>query len=321
MKRIIVAASILALFLGACSPDPTSESGLKVVAVESFIADMAQNVAGDRLKIDTLIPLGVDPHSFELTPADVSKIADADVLIVNGTGFEEWLQETMQNSGSKALVIEASLGLDVRTPTELELDEHEGEEHEGEDHEEEGQEGHHHAEGDPHFWLDPVNAQIYVENIRQGLTQVDPKGEQVYAANAEAYTGKLEELDRWISDQTSQIPQDKRLLVTNHESFGYFADRYEFKVIGAIIPSVTTGATPTAQELAGLTDHIKQYGAPAIFLETGSNPQLANQLAEELHIKVVEDLYTHSLSENGGEAPDYISMMRWNTMKIVEALQ
>lgn len=308
MKRMIFSASILLLLLSACGPTSTGQSGLKVVAVESFIADMAQNVAGDRLHVDTLIPLGVDPHSFELTPADVAKIADADVLIVNGAGFEEWLQETMQNSGSKAQVIEASQGLDVRTPTELELDEHEAE-------------GHHHAEGDPHFWLDPVNAQIYVENIRQGLTQADPKGEQIYAANAEAYTAKLEELDSWITTQVSQIPEGNRLLVTNHESFGYYADHYGFKIIGAVIPSVTTGATPTAQELAELTDHIKQYGAPGIFLETGSNPQLANQLADELHIQVVEDLYTHSLSEAGGNAPDYISMMRWNTTKIVEALE
>lgn len=312
MKRIFFAAVLAAFLLSGCGSSPAQNNGLKVIAVESFLADMAQQVAGSRLTVETLIPLGVDPHSFELTPADVAKISDADVLIINGAGFEEWLEETMQSSGSKALVIEASTGLEVRTPTALEHDEHEGETE---------SEGHHHEEGDPHFWLNPQNAQTYIENIRQGLTEADPAGKELYAANAENYSASLEELDIWIEEQVARIPVEKRLLVTNHESFGYFADRYGFKIIGAIIPAVTSGATPTAQQLADLTDHIQEYGAPAIFLETGTNPQLANQLAEELGIKVVEDLYTHSLSAADGDAPDYIRMMRWNTTKIVEALQ
>ena len=173
--------------------------------------------------------------------------------------FEEWLEETMKNSGSKALVIDSSLGLTVRTPTELEL----LEEH---DHEEgEADEGHHHAEGDPHFWLDPNMSIQYVKNIRDGFIHVDPTGKDSYTTNAEQYIGKLTELDQWISEQVNQIPVERRLLVTNHESFGYYADRYGFKIIGAIVPSVTTGASPSAQELANLMDRIQEYNAPRPF--------------------------------------------------------
>lgn len=305
MKNWLSWLILPAVLLAACSPTPKTDGALKVLAVESYIADMASNVAGDRLHIDTLIPLGVDPHSFELTPADVAAIAEADVLIVNGAGFEDWLTETIQSSGTKAIIIEASAGLQPRTPTALEVQSDE----------------HGHAAGDPHFWLDPTLAFKYVDNIRIGLSSADPSGADAYAANASAYAAQLSDLDAWIKQQVSAIPPDRRLLVTNHESFGYFADRYGFKIIGAIIPSITSGASPTPRELASLTDRIRQYNAPAIFLETGSSPQLADQIASELQVQVVKDLYTHSLSAAGGDAPDYISMMHWDTNRIVEALK
>ena len=119
----------------------------------------------------------------------------------------------------------------------------------------------------------------------------------------------------------SRCLRRRRLLVTNHESFGYFADRYGFRVVGTVIPSVSTGASPSAQQLASLVDHLKATNAPAIFLETGANPQLANQLAQEIGIKIVNDLYTHSVTESSGNAPTYIDMMRYNVQKIVEALK
>jgi ABC-type Zn uptake system ZnuABC Zn-binding protein ZnuA len=117
------------------------------------------------------------------------------------------------------------------------------------------------------------------------------------------------------------VPEARRLLVTNHESFGYFADRYGFQVVGTVIPSVSTGASPSAQQLARLVDRLKATHAPAIFLETGANPQLADQLAQEIGIKIVTDLYTHSVTESGGNAPTYIDMMRYNVQKIVDALK
>jgi len=160
-----------------------------------------------------------------------------------------------------------------------------------------------------------------VENIRDGLSQVDPIGAMAYAANAEAYIAQLRELDAWIAGQVKQVPENRRLLVTNHESLGYFADRYGLRIIGTIVPSVSTGASPSAQQLARLVDRIKETGVSAIFLETGTNPQLAQQVAKETGIKVVTGLYTHSTTEPGGPAPTYIEMMKYNTRAIVDALK
>lgn len=432
---------------------------LKVLAAQSFLADIAQNVAGDRLTVEALIPLGVDPHIFEPTPADVRKVADSDVLIVNGAGFEEFLASLLANAGGERTVIEASQGLTSRTaregevavmsPEELsdalcveaadlflaaeeitagadrtsavELGMHKEEEHDqGHDHEHahdhehggmfwqvaltrqadgtyagflkwdaEGGEiaiatssgalvvtsidanaaveaeetltlacsgltqalvmdvekgeyllalsgfrepqatlmistpggHHHHDEGDPHFWLDPTKVVTYVANIRDGLISVDPAGAEVYRANAERYIAQLNELDRFIAEEIARIPEANRKFVTNHESFGYFADRYGFRIIGTIVPGVSTGASPSAQQLARLTDRVREAGVQVIFLETGANPQLAEQLARETGIRVVSDLYTHSLSDADGPAPTYLDMMRYNVKQIVEALQ
>lgn len=275
-----------------------------VLAVETFLADIAQNVAGDRLKVTALIPAGIDPHAFQPTPQDVARIAESQVLIANGAGLEEWLQEVLENAGGQRLNIEASAGLTSRQPR---ADERIADEHEG--------------EGDPHFWLDPIRVIRYAENIRDGLTQADPGGKETYAQNTASYTNQLRELDAWIAGQVQQISEARRLLVTNHESFGYFADRYGFQVVGTVIPGVSTGASPSARQLAQLVDRLRVTGAPAIFLETGVNPQLADQLARETGIRVVTGLYTHSVAPTDANAPTYIEMMRYNVRRIVEALR
>jgi ABC-type Zn uptake system ZnuABC Zn-binding protein ZnuA len=293
-----------ALATGCRAAHWRADSPLNALAVATFLADIAQNVAGERLTVEALIPAGVDPHAFEPTPQDAARVAKADVLIINGAGLETFLDPLLENAGSDTRVIEASAGLTPRALHEIE----EAEEHEH----------HHHHEGDPHFWLDPNNVIHYVENIRDGLSRADPEGAAVYAANAEAYIAQLRELDAWIVAQVAQIPPERRLLVTNHESFGYFADRYGFRVVGAIVPSVSTGASPSAGELARLIEDIRASGAPAIFLETGANPQLAEQIAREAGVQVVTGLYTHS---TGSEAPTYIEMMRYDVRAIVEALR
>lgn len=305
---LIAILAIPALLLSACGatmgPTPAQtppDSALKVLAVETFLADMAQNVAGSRLTVTALLPTGVDPHSFEPSPADVAKVANSDVLIVNGAGFEAFLEGLLRNAGGQRRVIEASAGLSSRVPRQGEQAPQEG--------------------GDPHYWLDASNAIRYAENIRDGLSQADPDGTATYGANTQAYVAQLKELDAWIAEQVQQVPPERRLLVTNHESFGYFADRYGFTIIGAIVPSVSTEASPSAQQLARLVDSIKASGASAIFLETGTNPQLAQQVAQDTGVKVVTGLYTHSVSQAGGPAPTYIEMMKYNTRAIVEALK
>jgi len=270
----------------------------RVLAVESFLADIAQNVAGDRLAVETLIPLGVDPHAYQPTPRDAAKVADCNILIVNGAGIEAFLDPLLANAGGERLIITASAGLTPRPDPQGE-----------------------HPQGDPHFWLDPNNVIQYVENIRDGLSQADPDGSEIYAANAAAYLKQLIALDQWITQQLATLQPERRLLVTNHESLGYFADRYGFTVVGAVIPSVSTDASPTAQQMAALIEQIKATGAPAIFLEMGANPQLAQQIAAETGVKVVTDLYTHSLSAPDGPAPTYIDMMKYNVGRIVAGCQ
>lgn len=312
MSRLFVSRlaslALMIVLLAGCVPATApagGPAGLNVLAVETFLADIAQNVAGDRLKVAALIPVGVDPHGFQPTPADVKKVAASQVLIVNGAGFEEFLADLLKNAGGDRTVIEASAGLTMReTPDDPA--------HAA---------GGHHEAGDPHFWLDPVLVVKYVENIRDGLSQADPAGATVYAANAGAYIARLTELDKWIAEQVKQIPESNRRLVTNHESFGYFADRYGFIVVGAVIPSVSAGASPSARELAGLVDQVKQAGVRAIFLETGSNPQLARQLAQEVGIKVITELYTHSITDPKGPASTYIDIMKYNVTAIVGALK
>ena len=282
-------ALVSTLGLSACNGNSTPAVALTaapgtptVLAVETFLADIAQNVAGDRLTVEALIPIGIDPHAFEPTPTDIRKVAASQVLIANGAGVEGFLQKLLENAGGKRLIIEAASGLTSRQPQAGEVVDAD------------------HGGIDPHFWLDPISVIKYTENIRDGLSQADPAGKDVYAKNAETYVSKLRELDTWIAGQVQQVPEARRLLVTNHESFGYFADRYGFRIVGAVIPSVSTNASPSAKELAALTDRIRQTGAPAIFLETGANPQLADQLAGEAGIKVVTDLYTHSVTAAGG---------------------
>lgn len=291
---------LVLVILAACAP--IAQPSAKVLATTSFLADIAQNVAGNRIKIDALLPIGVDPHGFEPTPSDVRKIADSTLLVINGAGFEEFLSELLKTAGGKRQIIEASAGLPSRTPTENEILDP--------DH-----------QGDPHFWLDPNHVVQYVENIRAGLSQIDPAGAATYATNATAYIAQLKELDQWIVAQVKGLPTERRRIVTNHESFGYFADRYGFQIIGTIVPSVSTGAAPSAQQLAKLIDQIKKTQARAIFLETGANPQLAKQVAQETGVKVVVELYTHSVTESSGAAPTYIELMKQNVRVIVEALK
>jgi ABC-type Zn uptake system ZnuABC Zn-binding protein ZnuA len=299
MKRLGLAILLLAFILAACQPAAPRTTGLpRVLAVESFLADITRNVSGDRLVVDTLIPVDADPHAYQPSPQDAAKITDADVLIINGANLESFLGPILQNAGGKQKIITACDGLSARTDPS-------------------GQ----NPAGDPHFWLDPNNVVRYVENIRSGLSQADPAGASIYTVNAQKYIGALQSLDGWVKSQVQSIPVERRLLVTNHETFAYFAGQYGFTVVGAIVPSITSGAAPSAQELAALINQIRSNRAPAIFLEKGTNPQLADQIASETGVKVITDLYTHALSEPGGPAGTYIDMIKYDVILIVGALK
>ena len=303
LAAVLCAAAAVAT-LASCGTGAAASGGgaLDVVAAESFLADIAQNVAGDRFAVRTLIPPGTDPHAFEPTPRDLGDVAGADLVVVNGGGLEGPLLDTIRSAGGSVTIVDASAGLTTRTPQagEPPLDS---------------------GQVDPHFWLDPIAVQTYVANIRDAFAEADPAGAAVYEANAAAYTKKLGQLDAWIKAQVAQIPETDRKLVMNHASHGYYADRYGFSVVGTVVPSVGTGETPTAKQLSDLTAAIRASGAKAVFVEIEENPKLAEQIAAETGITVVDDLLDHSLTPADGEAPTYIDMLKYDTRRIVEALR
>jgi ABC-type Zn uptake system ZnuABC Zn-binding protein ZnuA len=300
-NSIIKGLILTSLFLTACSPAPQSpDDAVRVLTSTTFLADIAQNVAGDRLKVESLLPFGADPHAYQAAPSDVARIADSDLLILNGLEYEHFIESLLENAGGERIVVEATTDL--------------------EPHQMESSEGDEHMLGDPHMWLDPNLVITYVKNIRNGLMDVDPEGLEVYAANADAYIEELKQLDTFIREQVETIPVERRLLVTNHEAMGYFAEQYGFTLIGAVIPSLSSDAGTSAQEMAALVDVIKSSKAPAIFLGELENPDLADQIAEETSVKVVHDLYLESLTE-GSPAGTYIDMMKHNVTQMVNALK
>jgi ABC-type Zn uptake system ZnuABC Zn-binding protein ZnuA len=302
-RLLVPLLSILSIVLAACAPSSAvspQATTLKVVAVESFLADITRQVAGERVIVVSLIEAGMDPHTFEPIPRDIITISESRLLIVNGGGLENWLQKMIDVQSISIPIVVASSGLTPRLPSSAErLDE----------------------QIDPHFWLDPVNVEAYVRNIRDALIEMDPAGRDDYERNADQYILQLDELNTWIEGEVAQIPPENRLLVTNHESFGYFADRYGFKIIGTIIPSVSSGSTPTALQLTDLIGKIQYAKVKAIFLEAGSNPELAQTIASETGVTIVTGLLTHSLTGSDGPADTYINMMKYDTQLIVDALK
>ena len=299
-----VVAMAAVLGVGGCGAGGATTGGgsLDVVAAESFLADIAQNVAGDRFEVRSLVPLETDPHSFEPTPKDLGEVAAADLVIVNGGGLEGPLLKMLENAGGEAAIVAACAGLQSRSPQP-------------------GEPPLESSETDPHFWLDPVLVKTYVANIRDAFAKADPAGAAEYDANAAAYTKRLDELNAWIKSRVATVPAANRKLVMNHASHGYYADRYAFSVVGTVIPGVGAGETPTAKQLSELTAAIRASHAKAIFVEIEENPKLAEQIAAETDLAVVDDLLDHSLTEPDGVAPTYIDMMKFDTQRIVEALR
>jgi ABC-type Zn uptake system ZnuABC Zn-binding protein ZnuA len=286
---------------------------LKVVATTNLIADMVSQVGGDQIELTGLLPVGADPHTFSPTPRDVSAVADAQVVFVNGLGLEEFLEEMLKNAGGEAPVIALSLGVETR-----ELGESEGHEQESEG-DEYQEEGHYHEGVDPHTWTTPVNGIVFVQNIEHALSALDPGNAEIYKTNAEAYQAQLKALDEWITAQVETIPAEDRELVTDHDAFGYYVDRYGLKVIGAVIPAYSTNAQPSAQELAELQNAINKFDVKAVFVGTTINPILSERVAEDTGIQLVP-LFTGSLGEPGSGVESYIDYICYNTTAIVEAL-
>ncbi len=302
----------LIVFAGACAPTsapiatPTATRApttapvtkIKVVATTTQVTALAKVVGGDYIDLVGILNAGVDPHEYESTPGDVRAFANAQLIVENGVGLEKWLDKVILNSGTKAPIIDSSKGVKIRKGDEQEPD------------------------GDPHIWHSVPNAIIMLHNIRDGLLQADPANADYYKANAAAYEKKLNDLDKYIMDQIASIPAANRKLVTNHDALGYYVDRYGLTFVGSVIPSMDTSFQPSARELAALVQAIKGQGVKAIFTESSVNPSLAQQIARDAGVKVVDGvLYGDTLGPPGSGADTLDGMLKTNTDIIVRNLK
>jgi len=317
MKKLVISIispfMVSVFFLTSCNPALNGNDGsMKILATTTVLADITRHIAGDRVQVESLLPFDTDPHAYQTAPLDVIKITESTFLILNGIEYEHFIGPLLENAEGERLLIVASDGLEAHH-----MDERQGEGHAAET---ESSEGHEHETGDPHMWLDPNLVTTYVENIRDGLIEADSAGAVEYSANADSYIAQLKELDAWIVEQVNTIPVERRLLMTNHEALGYFADRYGFEIVDTILPGFSSEASASAWEIAAAVETVKSSGAPAIFLDEVENADLADQIAAETGVKIVDDLHLESLTD-GPPAGTYIDMMKHNVSRIVESLK
>ncbi len=277
---------------------PRPEGPLRVVTSTAILADLTRQVGGERVDVSSILPANADPHDFEVQPADLVTISEADLVVMHGLKLDAWIEPLVESAGGDAPVVVATTGITTIASGEDAF-----------------------SEGDPHVWFDPQRTKQMVANIAQGLIAVDPPGEPDYQARLQAYQANLDLLDAEIAKRIALIPPERRKLVTNHDSLAYFAERYGLTIVGTVIPGIDTRTEPSAKDMAELVDRIKREGVPAIFTENTVSPRLAEALAEQAGVRVVASLYTDSLGDPGSGADTYIGMMETNTRIIVEALR
>jgi zinc/manganese transport system substrate-binding protein len=308
MLAAILLTVVMAVPAGRSAPAMAQDDPVQVVATFSILADLVDQVGGESVEVRTLVSANADAHIFEPSPEQVVALAEADVVFANGLGFEPWLDSIVESSGTSAPLIEVTDGITARTASE---DAHEGEEDEDADHD--------HGETDPHAWQDVGNAIVMVRNIADTLAEVDSGRADQYTANADAYIAELEALDAWIDEQVATLPEERRKLVTPHDTFGYYADRYGFEVIGSPLGFSTDAADPAAKDIAALIEAIEAADVPAVFTEESHRSQVMEQIANDAGVTVAS-LYSDSLGEPDSPGGTYLGMMRSNTESIVEAL-
>jgi zinc/manganese transport system substrate-binding protein len=289
MQRWRVLLVALAVSLGA-SP-LHAQAPLNVVASFSILGDFVKNVGGDRVAVTTLVGGDGDVHVYTPTPSDARKIADAKLLVVNGFGLEGWLPRLLQAAGGKASIVTVTSGI---APLRLGSD------------------------ADPHAWQSVANAEKYVANIRDALVAADPPDAEFFRQNAQAYLARLEALDGEVRQAVDQIPESRRKVISTHDAFGYFAARYGIAFIAPI--GVSTEAEPSARDIAKIIAQIKAERIPAVFLERIGDPRLMRRISAESGARIGGTLYSDSLSDEKGEAPTYIDMVRHNIRTLTSAL-
>lgn len=285
-----------ALALTGCAGGAASDRPL-VVVTTNILGDVVSHLVGDEAEVLTLMRPGADPHSFEISAAEAARVRSADLLVANGLGLEEGLQQHLDAAAADGVeTFVAGDAVEVLPYTSTDA--------EGAD--------------DPHFWTDPAQMIAVVDAL---TPELEGLAGPAVADHAAAYRAELEDLDADMTSAFAAIPVERRALVTNHHVFGYLAERFGFRVVGAVIPGGTTLAAPSASDLADLVSAIDKAGVPTIFAESSSPDRLVRALADEADRRVeVTELFTESLTDAAGDAPDYLTMMRVNTERIATGL-
>jgi zinc/manganese transport system substrate-binding protein len=288
MRMIFVGLILLAVSLASGA---TATERMKVVASFSILRDMVRQVTGDAAEVTTIVGPDADAHVYQPNTRDARAVASADVIFVNGLGFETWSSALIETSGSDAVVLVATAGIEP-----LEVD----------------------GAVDPHAWNALTNGMIYVQNIAEGMVKVDPANARTYRNNAEAYAKRLGTVHENAVIQFASLPDDRRTVVTAHDAFGYLASAYDLNFLAPV--GIDTEAEPSAKDLARLIDHLKETGAGALFVENISSPALVEQISRETGLKIGGRLFSDALSEKGGPATSYIAMFEHNLAALMAAL-
>lgn len=301
MRSILTLGTVAALgvALAACGSGDEGGDGSNagdgnrpaIVVTTNILGDVVSEVVGDLASVEVIMPLGTDPHDFAASAKQAADMEDADLLVINGAGFEQGMDgviDSVTDGGTPTFAFADHVTMRAE---------------------------------DPHLWTDPTNIVAGTRALVDQLATIDGIDAAALREQGAAYLAELEQLDADIEAQLAAVPADRRVLVTNHEVFGYYADRYGFEVVGAVIPSLTTNAETSSKELEDLAAVVAERGIPAIFAETTQSTELADALAAEVGGEVaVIELFSESLGDSGSGADTYIGMMRTNTDLIVGAL-
>lgn len=289
MNKINLFSVLMLFFFCANAQDKP-----KVLATATMIADMTANIAGDLLDVNSIVPIGGDPHIYDPTPSDAQIVSRAQLILKNGLTFEGWLDDLIDNSGTKANVVTVTEGISPISSLQYQ------------------------NSSDPHAWMDVTKAIQYIENIKNALIKLAPEEADVFEFNHGVYKKQLEDLDQYILDQMKQIPIENRILITSHDAFQYYGRRYGIQL--EAILGISTDAEAQTADITRLNKTIREKKVPAIFVESTINPKLIQQIAKDNNITIGGKLYADSLGDKDGVAGTYIDMLKYNTDVIVAAL-
>ena len=282
------ALTAAALLVAGCGSSGSGNGQLQVVATTTQIGDFVREVGGDAVSVDQILQPNTDPHEYEPRPSDVAGAAEAKLVFASGDGLDEWIEQVVSDSGSEAEVVDLGAAVPERLPGESS-----------------GAEA---SRYDPHWWHDPRNAEAAVVEIERRLSAADPRHRGEFERNARAYLAELRDLDAGIGRCMDSIPAARRKLVTDHDAFGYFADRYGIEVVGAVIPSQTTQAQPSAKDLSALAETIERERVEAIFPESSLSASVAEAIADQTGASADYSLYGDTLGPEGSDGATYLRM-------------